>query len=191
MDHQPSDPQIPAETYHRSLLAGSGGTDIDLKIDGDQRVEILIQSRWMGSGKHSYRLIGRRYAISASHGWLLVEHARHQNSDSGAEEEADLEILGVGILYEYFRIERSAHYEPPADLALMQPLSYANWNETSDLVLMLHPFIQAHLIEIQASGYRYSQWNEALDDPEEITVPAWMVHALLILEKTKYARVGA
>jgi hypothetical protein len=165
----------------------------------------------MGSDERHYRLHGRNEQLSDGYGRIFIHQVtvqqvtRFSPSTKPPErrtEEVDPFALGAGLMYEYLKVARSpVLYHPDEDLTLMQPLGYARWNESFDLVLMSAPMITQALDYVrsiqQTDGTPQSlspEIGEGLDEDDDLPpIPAKSViehygNLVFVLDKTKFAR---
>ena len=178
-----------SEKYQHFLSTGSGSTKIDLSLNDDASVISEIVSNWMGLGKHSYELSGAYKAFSPAHGWILIDTVKHQFTSDNQEREEKLSCTIISkkeIIIEYFKISSSPYLEHPSELGSMQQMGYANWNETFELLLILQNSDHAYLEAIHEDDY--VAWGEDAEKSSDKAQVETLVHALLLLDKTKYSR---
>jgi hypothetical protein len=128
--------------YLSFLRTGSGSDEIEIHLDG-QAVEITIQRHWMGSDLKRYKLTCRQHTLSTSFGLFVVESVEGATGKDGAFEviTPDEEEMLLPLVIEYVMVSSSPVYvHDRSQLTMMRPLGYATWNDTFDLVLMVHDF---------------------------------------------------
>ncbi len=166
------------------MKTGSGNTEIQLTFNDDETAIFEIKSSWMGSGQHVYRLLGKYAGYLAYIIWIHVELVEHRVLVGDAEqvETIDLTILHSTMIYECFKVAQSPNVEHPDDLGAVQAVfNSAKWNETFDLLVLLHPSAQGYLLAIGEGGL------DLEDSPLTDTQLKWLVESLFSPDKTKYA----
>lgn len=143
----------------------------------------------MGSGKHQYRIQGKRREISPTFGWIIVEQIEHHAPNSDKPDAYPLfdpgrvqAILGSEPILEYFLVENSPNPEHPADLGLMSHMNLAEWNSTFDLLVIVQATTEGNLEALEKHG---AVWSDEPVSPEQIK---HFVRALLTPDKTKFKR---
>src|SRR5262249_30531328 len=115
---------------------------IEVQIE-DDAVEISIRRHWMGSDTTRYKLKCRRYALSTAFGLFVLEHveaAIGANASFSAVTLDEEEML-LPLVIEYVTVPSSPVYvHEQSQLVAMRPLGYATWNDSFELVLMIHDF---------------------------------------------------
>jgi hypothetical protein len=128
--------------YLSYLRTGSGSDEIEVQTEGPS-AEISIRRHWMGSGLKRYKLACRQRALSASFGLFVVERIEAAFDEDGPFQTTTLdeeEIL-LPLVIEYVTVSASPVYvHDQSDLVMMRPLGYATWNDSFELVLMVHDF---------------------------------------------------
>jgi hypothetical protein len=128
--------------YLNFLRTGSGSDEIRICLNGDAS-QILIRRKWMGSEPKQYKLACRQHELSTDFGLLTVDRIEAAMGDSGPFELVALneeEVL-LPLVVEYAKVLPSPVYvHEESQLAAMAPLGYASWNESFDLILMVHDF---------------------------------------------------
>lgn len=128
--------------YLNYLRTGSGSDEIALQIE-DAAAEINIRRNWMGSGLQRYKLACRQQTLSTSFGLFVVERVEAAKGEDGPWEvvELDEEDALLPLVIEYVTVSTSPVYvHDHCQLAMIRPLGYASWNESFELVLMVHEF---------------------------------------------------
>ncbi|MBI5961624.1 MAG: hypothetical protein HY866_22985 [Chloroflexi bacterium] len=175
------------EKYKYFLNTGSGRTSIDLSLHNDESAVMEIHTVWMASGNHQYHLLGKHKRISDVYGWLLIEQMKHSlplSENPEQNEELNLDIIQAKVIYEYFKVSHSPNIEHPDDLGLMHQFwGLANWNETFDMLVIIHKSVQQNLLCLLDYG---DVWSEEPADPEYIKQ---LVYPLLNVDKIKFTRV--
>lgn len=172
------------ERYKYFLKTGSGNTEIQLTFNDDETAIFVIKSSWMGSGRHVYRLMGNVRRLSDVYRWIHIEQVEHRVlvGDSEQAEIIDLAILHSRMIYECFRVAESPNVEHPDDLGAVQAVfNSANWNETFDLLVLLHPSAQGYLLAVSDGSL------DLEDAPLTDAQLKWLVRSLFSPDKTKYA----
>lgn len=124
------------------LRTNSGSDEIDIQID-DPRVEINIRRRWMGAGVKRYKLECRCHPLSDAFGLFIVERILLATGDESPFETLtiDEEEVLLPLVIEYVTVSTSPVYVHDASqFVVMQELGYATWNDSFQLVLMVHDF---------------------------------------------------
>jgi hypothetical protein len=128
--------------YLSYLHTGSGSDHVEIQID-EEAVEIRIRRRWMGSGLKRYKLTCRQHTLSASFGLFVVERVEAAIGEGGPFETITLteeEIL-LPLVIEYVTVSSSPVFvHEQSQLVVMRPLGYATWNDSFEMVLMVHDF---------------------------------------------------
>lgn len=176
------------EKYRYFLNTGSGRTAIEIVFADEDTVHIDIESNWMGSGGHRYRLLGKHNEIAPAFGWIMIDQVEYNEPNSDKPDEYQIldrdtvhEILGSEPILEYFRVENSPNPEHPADLELMRHMQLAKWNDTFDLLVIVQASTTGNLLGIAELG-------AVSGEPIDPDVVKHFVSALLTLDKTKYKR---
>ena len=128
--------------YLSYLRTGSGSDEIEVRIEAPT-AEISIRRHWMGSGLKRFKLTCRQHAISACFGLFVVERV-----DASVAEDSPYEFLTLDedemklpLVIEYMTVAESPVYvHDQSELVMMRPLGYATWNDSFELVLMVHDF---------------------------------------------------
>ena len=178
-----------SEKFHHFLSTGSGITEVDLTLSGDNSAVIEVELNWMGSGQRHYHLVGKYKRVSSSYGWIHIEQIEEHSAKTDVPnriETFDLGVLQMKVRYEYFRLVSSPNSEHPDDLGLMHDMGYASWNDTFDMVLMLHPSVEARALEFIEKGDIRDSAEGRLVDGETIRK---LGEILLTLDKVKFASI--
>jgi len=157
---------------HR-LWTGSGRTEVTFSFADDDTAKIVFYSRWMGSEFKRYKLQFDHKKYSETYGVLSlrsIERCPSVDTDEVVAEDIRKLIANLNIpedeidesyceiRYEYIRLSNNEPYIPDEpDLEMMRPLGYAGWNDTFDLILLLH-YAAPMFIE----GFEQTSFGETL-----------------------------
>jgi hypothetical protein len=130
--------------YVHWISTGSGSNNVALHFHEGDSAEILVNTNWMGAGKHDAIFVCQHLPQSPTYGVLQVKTIKEDDI------EIDFSALDTIPIYEYIKTPESKDYLHKDDaLTLMRSQGYATWNETFDLVLMLNAFVDTAIASIE------------------------------------------
>ena len=170
------------------LWASAGQHNYEVVLYKDNSAEIMINYAIMGQPKHRYHLYGEHNKISGDYGLISIKQIKKMSpTQTNDIEEINIQDFEDGILFEYFRVVRSPHFQHPQDmLEMAKAFGSAGWQEYFDVYLVLSPFVE-ELIE----SLHYAHENPSEDYPipniETVEVVAELIK---MLDKRKFEKLG-